>query len=106
MFNLGAPELIFILILALLIFGPKRLPEMGNAFGRTIREFRKATTDVADSASLHPDAPASTAPARPSASAQDTSTSASSSTGTQTTSSQGPQAPADSDANDDTGHPS
>jgi sec-independent protein translocase protein TatA len=64
--SIGPLELIIILAIALLIVGPKRLPEMGNAFGRTIREFRKATTDVAESTSLQADskpAPVSAAPA-------------------------------------------
>ena len=43
---LGFPELIFILVLALLIFGPKRLPEIGRTIGRGMAEFRKASTDL------------------------------------------------------------
>ncbi len=43
---LGVPELIFILILALLVFGPKRLPEIGRTLGRAMGEFRRATTDL------------------------------------------------------------
>ncbi|MDX1385093.1 MAG: twin-arginine translocase TatA/TatE family subunit, partial [Thermoanaerobaculia bacterium] len=42
---LGVPELIFILVLALLIFGPKRLPEIGRTIGKAMGEFRRATTD-------------------------------------------------------------
>jgi sec-independent protein translocase protein TatA len=42
MFGLGAPELIVILVVALLIFGPGKLPEIGGALGRGIRDFRKA----------------------------------------------------------------
>lgn len=42
MFGLGAPELIVILVVALLIFGPGRLPEIGGALGKGIRDFRKA----------------------------------------------------------------
>ena len=41
--SLGAPEIIIILVLALLVFGPKRLPEMGRSLGRTVREFKKAS---------------------------------------------------------------
>ncbi len=44
--NLGVPELILILILALIIFGPKKLPEMGKALGSSIREFRNATRQL------------------------------------------------------------
>lgn len=43
--SLGAPELIFILVLALIIFGPRRLPEIGRTLGRAMGEFRRATTD-------------------------------------------------------------
>ena len=43
---LGFPELIFILVLALLIFGPKRLPEIGRTIGRGMAEFRKASTEL------------------------------------------------------------
>ncbi|HET9228563.1 MAG TPA: twin-arginine translocase TatA/TatE family subunit [Thermoanaerobaculia bacterium] len=43
---LGFQELIFILVLALLIFGPKRLPEIGRTIGRGMAEFRKASTDL------------------------------------------------------------
>ena len=42
MFGLGAPELIVILVVALLIFGPGKLPEIGSALGKGIRDFRKA----------------------------------------------------------------
>jgi sec-independent protein translocase protein TatA len=48
-FNIGPFELLIVLVLALLILGPGKLPEVGNALGRTIREFRKASTDVEDS---------------------------------------------------------
>ena len=46
MFGLQPTDLIIILVIALLIFGPSRLPEMGRAFGKTIREFQAATKDV------------------------------------------------------------
>jgi sec-independent protein translocase protein TatA len=61
--SIGPLELIIILAIALLIVGPKRLPEMGNAFGRTIREFRKATTEASESTSLQPDPTPAPAPA-------------------------------------------
>ncbi len=41
--SIGVPELILILILALIIFGPRKLPEIGKALGNGIREFRNAT---------------------------------------------------------------
>jgi TatA/E family protein of Tat protein translocase len=47
MFGLHMPELIIILVVALLIFGPKKLPEMGSAIGKSIKEFRKGVNEVA-----------------------------------------------------------
>ena len=44
--SLGMQEILFILALALLIFGPKKLPEIGKTLGRGLGEFRKATTDL------------------------------------------------------------
>lgn len=44
--NIGVPGLILILILALIIFGPKKLPEIGRAFGQTLREFKKSTKEL------------------------------------------------------------
>ncbi|WP_096198866.1 twin-arginine translocase TatA/TatE family subunit [Bacillus sp. FJAT-45350] len=46
--NIGVPGLILILVIALIIFGPKRLPEMGKAFGQTLREFKRSTNDLMD----------------------------------------------------------
>ena len=42
----GPSELIFLFILALVIFGPKKLPEIGKTLGKGMREFRKATDDL------------------------------------------------------------
>ncbi|MFE4706231.1 twin-arginine translocase TatA/TatE family subunit [Peribacillus simplex] len=41
--SIGIPGLILILVIALIIFGPKKLPEIGRAFGRTLTEFKSAT---------------------------------------------------------------
>ncbi len=49
MFNIGFPELLIILAIALIVFGPKKLPELAKAFGRAMREFKKATEDVKES---------------------------------------------------------
>jgi TatA/E family protein of Tat protein translocase len=46
MFGLGFQELLLILVVALLIFGPSKLPEVGKAIGRAISEFKKATQEV------------------------------------------------------------
>ncbi|MEW9049935.1 MAG: twin-arginine translocase TatA/TatE family subunit [Neobacillus sp.] len=44
--NIGIPGLILILTLALIIFGPKKLPEIGRAFGQTLKEFKKSTREL------------------------------------------------------------
>ncbi|WP_277677960.1 twin-arginine translocase TatA/TatE family subunit [Gracilibacillus dipsosauri] len=44
--NIGFPGLILILIIALVIFGPSKLPEIGKAVGSSLREFKKATNDL------------------------------------------------------------
>lgn len=41
--NIGIPGIVLIIVLALIIFGPKRLPEIGRAFGQTLQEFKKST---------------------------------------------------------------
>ena len=46
MFGIGMPELIVIFIVALLVFGPKKLPELGKALGRGLAEFKRATEEI------------------------------------------------------------
>lgn len=48
MFGIGVPELILILIIGLVVFGPGKLPEVGRALGRSLREFKKATSEDSD----------------------------------------------------------
>jgi TatA/E family protein of Tat protein translocase len=46
MFNIGIEELMIILVVALLVLGPKRLPEIATGLGKAIRDFKKATRDL------------------------------------------------------------
>ncbi|MEQ6376050.1 twin-arginine translocase TatA/TatE family subunit [Bacillaceae bacterium S4-13-56] len=44
--NIGAPGMILIFVVALIVFGPSRLPEVGKAVGSSLREFKRATTGI------------------------------------------------------------
>jgi len=55
MSSIGPIEIVIVLALALLVFGPKRLPQMGRTLGRSMREFRKASDDIKSSFSLTED---------------------------------------------------
>jgi sec-independent protein translocase protein TatA len=44
--SLGLGEILVILIIALIVFGPRRLPEMGRSIGKSVRELRKAAADL------------------------------------------------------------
>ncbi|HUP45270.1 MAG TPA: twin-arginine translocase TatA/TatE family subunit [Thermoanaerobaculia bacterium] len=46
MFNLGVPEILLILAVALIVFGPRKLPEIGKTLGKALGEFRRATDDL------------------------------------------------------------
>ena len=65
MFGIGVPELILILVVGLIVFGPGKLPEMGRSLGKGIREFRKASNapTAAINAPEPPPAPPAAAPA-------------------------------------------
>lgn len=59
--NIGAPELIVILLVALVVFGPRKLPELGKSLGHSLREFRKSTQGLREELTAGistPDAPA------------------------------------------------
>lgn len=44
--SIGVPGLIIILVIILILFGPRKLPEIGSAVGKTLAEFKKATNDI------------------------------------------------------------
>jgi sec-independent protein translocase protein TatA len=64
-FNIGAPELIIILIIALIVLGPGRLPDVAQSLGKSVREFRKAATDLSDATNLSTPSPPATPVAAP-----------------------------------------
>jgi sec-independent protein translocase protein TatA len=73
--NIGPGELILILVIALVVLGPGKLPDVAASLGKSIREFRRAATDVSDAGKLDappaapaapPPAPVATAPTPPS----------------------------------------
>lgn len=46
--NIGLPGLILILVIALVIFGPSKLPEIGRAFGKSLKEFKKGARELTE----------------------------------------------------------
>ena len=46
--NIGMPEMMIIMVVALLVFGPKKLPEIGRSVGKALREFKKSTEEIKD----------------------------------------------------------
>ena len=64
-FNIGPGELILILIIGLVVLGPGKLPDVAQSLGKSVREFRKAATDVTEAGKLDAPPPAAAAPAAP-----------------------------------------
>ena len=55
MFGIGVPELLLILAIALIVIGPKKLPDLAKSMGRAMREFKKATGEIKESLSMDAD---------------------------------------------------
>ena len=55
MFGIGMPELLVILAIALIVIGPKKLPDLARSLGRTLREFKKATHELKETINLDED---------------------------------------------------
>jgi len=76
--SIGMPELIVILVIALIIFGPRKLPELGRSLGRSLSEFRRASNELRQTLDdeikqeqQRPPTPAATPTASPAAHADD-----------------------------------
>ena len=65
MFGIGAPELVLILIVGLIVFGPGKLPEMGRTLGKGLREFRKASNALTAAINTPDPPPAQNTAAQP-----------------------------------------
>jgi len=74
MLNIGPQELLIILVIALLVVGPQRLPELGRSIGRSLRELRKAQDEVRRTIQVNLDEPNGGTPVRPKTSGKASST--------------------------------
>ena len=63
--NMGAGEMIFVMVVLLLIFGAKRLPELGSGLGKGIREFKRSMNDIGKEIDRADDSKEIRAPQRP-----------------------------------------
>jgi sec-independent protein translocase protein TatB len=105
MFGMGMPEILVILAVALIVIGPKKLPDLAKSLGRAINEFRKATTDLKESLivdteikEVKPTLKGQNSPATPSRDGEDVSTTASAGANTVKPATP-PQASSESDKN-------
>ncbi len=55
MFGIGVPELLIIMAIALIVIGPKKLPDLAKSLGRALNEFKKATREFKDSLDIDDD---------------------------------------------------
>jgi TatA/E family protein of Tat protein translocase len=55
MLNIGGTEILVVMVLALLLLGPKRLPEVGEMLGRSLRKFRQATREIREEVDIMSD---------------------------------------------------
>ncbi|MDQ4149939.1 MAG: twin-arginine translocase TatA/TatE family subunit [Actinomycetota bacterium] len=63
--NFGPGEMLMIAVVALLLFGPRRLPEIARSVGKAVREFKKATSEFSQELTMELEQPASHTPPKP-----------------------------------------
>lgn len=73
--SIGMPELVIIFVIALIIFGPRKLPELGKSLGRSINEFKRASNELKNTLEdeIRVEEQRTTAPPKPAPPAADTS---------------------------------